>query len=209
MIVASSSGHAVSATLDAYQGIPGHSLTVAAQQAPQQESSMITISPGDTLSGIATRDCGNPADWTGIWNYNHHRLHWTDPNVITTGQQVIPDCRDERVWLPKPPPAPAVTTADVQQGGSHAGDAVTAANVSTAGMGGFQSCVIRAESGGNPDIWNASGHWGLYQFSEQTWVAHGGPPGEFGTASPAEQTQIFWNTVGEDGTSDWAPYDGC
>lgn len=74
---------------------------------------------------------------------------------------------------------------------------------------GFQACVIRAESGGNPQIWNASGHWGLYQFSYSTWVAHGGASSLFGHADGAYQTQIFWNTVRQDGTSDWAPYDGC
>lgn len=207
MIVAASSGHATPATLDAYYTAPGQSLTVAAAEAPQESSNVITIRSGDTLSEISSSICHTPADWTGIWNYNHRRLHWTDPNVIEPGQQIIPDCRQEQVWLPQPPPAPVVTTSVV-----HYGDTATvrrSADVSTAGMGGFQSCVIRAESGGNPDIWNASGHWGLYQFSEQTWVAHGGAPGDFGTASPAEQTQIFWNTVGEDGTSDWAPYDGC
>lgn len=73
----------------------------------------------------------------------------------------------------------------------------------------FQACVIRAESGGNPNIWNASGHWGLYQFSASTWAMHGGDPALFGHASAAYQTQIFWNTYNADGTSDWAPYDGC
>ena len=73
----------------------------------------------------------------------------------------------------------------------------------------MQECIINAESGGNPQIWNASGHWGLYQFSYSTWVAHGGPPSEFGNAGAAEQTRIFWQTVAQDGYSDWTPYDGC
>lgn len=73
----------------------------------------------------------------------------------------------------------------------------------------FQACVIAHESGGNSQIWNASGHYGLYQFSASTWAAHGGNPADFGHASAAEQTMIFWNTVHADGVSDWAPYDGC
>lgn len=73
----------------------------------------------------------------------------------------------------------------------------------------FQQCVISRESGGNPGIWNASGHWGLYQFSYSTWVMHGGAPSLFGHASAAYQTEIFWNTVRADGGSDWSPYDGC
>jgi len=77
------------------------------------------------------------------------------------------------------------------------------------GSGGMQACIIRAESGGNPYIWNATGHWGLYQFSYGTWVAHGGSPADFGHAGVAEQNQVYYNTVAADGYSDWAPYDGC
>lgn len=73
----------------------------------------------------------------------------------------------------------------------------------------FRACVIQRESGGDSQIWNASGHYGLYQFSASTWAAHGGNPADFGHASAAEQTQVFLNTVAADGTSDWAPYDGC
>lgn len=73
----------------------------------------------------------------------------------------------------------------------------------------FQACVIRAESGGDAQVMNSSGHYGLYQFSYSTWTLHGGDPALFGHASAAYQTQIFWNTYRADGTSDWAPYDGC
>ena len=73
----------------------------------------------------------------------------------------------------------------------------------------FQACVIAAESGGDAQIWNASGHYGLYQFSEQTWVAAGGSPSLFGHASAAYQTQVFWDAYRLWGTSPWAPYDGC
>jgi hypothetical protein len=77
------------------------------------------------------------------------------------------------------------------------------------GSTAMQRCIIGRESGGNAYIWNATGHWGLYQFSYATWVAHGGAPALFGHAGPAYQTQIFWATVAVDGYSDWAPYDGC
>lgn len=77
------------------------------------------------------------------------------------------------------------------------------------GTTSMQQCIINAESGGNPYIWNASGHWGLYQFSYGTWVAHGGVAADFGHAGPAEQTAVFWQTVHDDGYTDWTPYDGC
>lgn len=80
---------------------------------------------------------------------------------------------------------------------------------SYSGGGGMQSCIIARESGGNSQVMNSSGHYGLYQFSEQTWVAHGGSAGSFGHASVAEQNQVYYNTVAQDGYSDWAPYDGC
>lgn len=73
----------------------------------------------------------------------------------------------------------------------------------------FQACVIARESGGNSQVMNSTGHYGLYQFSYSTWTLHGGDPALFGHASAAYQTQIFWNTYRADGTSDWAPYDGC
>jgi hypothetical protein len=101
--------------------------------------------------------------------------------------------------------APVPTSSD---SASHSAPVSNSGGGYTVGSS-FQACVIRAESGGNPNIWNASGHWGLYQFSASTWAMHGGDPSLFGNASAAYQTQIFWNTVKADGTSDWAPYDGC
>lgn len=81
--------------------------------------------------------------------------------------------------------------------------------VSFTGSGSIQQCIIARESGGNPDIWNASGHWGLYQFSESTWVESGGSAADFGHASVAEQNRVFANAVAARGYSDWLSYDGC
>ena len=78
------------------------------------------------------------------------------------------------------------------------------------GNGSFQACVISRESGGNSQIWNATGHYGLYQFSYSTWVAYGGPPSEFGDATTAEQNTVFYAAMATPGGADnWAPYDGC
>jgi cell wall-associated NlpC family hydrolase len=103
-------------------------------------------------------------------------------------------------------PRPAASDS-IAGDGSHGAPGAPSGGFSVSSS--FQQCVIRAESGGNPNIWNASGHWGLYQFSYSTWVAHGGSPSLFGHASAAYQTEIFWNTVRQDGGSDWSPYDGC
>ena len=77
------------------------------------------------------------------------------------------------------------------------------------GGGSFQSCVIAAESGGNSQVMNSSGHYGLYQFSSGTWAAYGGNPADFGNASVGEQNQVFNNAIAAGGQSNWAPYDGC
>jgi hypothetical protein len=77
------------------------------------------------------------------------------------------------------------------------------------GSGSMQQCIISRESGGNPNAMNASGHYGLYQFSYSTWVGSGGNGADFGHASVAEQNQVFANAVAARGYSDWAPYDGC
>ena len=77
------------------------------------------------------------------------------------------------------------------------------------GSSSFQSCVIARESGGNAQVMNYSGHYGLYQFSYATWVAYGGSPALFGHASVAEQNQVFNNAIAAGGQSNWSAYDGC
>jgi hypothetical protein len=97
---------------------------------------------------------------------------------------------------PQPAPAPPPAPAPVAYAG-------------TAPGGSFGACVRARESGGNPQVMNASGHYGLYQFSASTWAAYGGNPGDFGNASTAEQDQVFANAIAQGGQSNWAPYDGC
>jgi hypothetical protein len=75
--------------------------------------------------------------------------------------------------------------------------------------GAFGQCVVARESGGNAQVMNSSGHYGLYQFSASTWAAYGGNPGDFGHASVAEQNQVFNTAIARGGQSNWSPYDGC
>lgn len=77
------------------------------------------------------------------------------------------------------------------------------------GGSGYQACVIARESGGNSQVWNASGHYGLYQFSGSTWSAAGGNPADFGHASVAEQNRVFQQAYAKWGTQPWSPSDGC
>ena len=84
-----------------------------------------------------------------------------------------------------------------------------AAPASYSGGSGLQQCIISRESGGNSQVMNGSGHYGLYQFSASTWQAYGGSAGSFGNASVAQQNQVFNNAIAAGGASNWTPYDGC
>jgi Tfp pilus assembly protein FimV len=192
----------------------------AAFQARQISVATYTVRPGDTLSSIAARLLGSERYWPELWWANKKI---TNPDEISVGQvltlpahagsmptSIVTAAYDA---IPKPPP-PVVTVSDVvQQVSQPQADPPAApaseAPVSTAGDSGFQACVISRESGGNADIWNASGHWGLYQFDAATWYANGGPPGSFGNASQAVQNDVFWNTFRARGTEPWAPSDHC
>ena len=60
------------------------------------------------------------------------------------------------------------------------------------------------ESGNNPTASSA----GLYGILPSTWASLG-YSGTAGSASVAQQNQAFQQLYAQDGTSPWAPYDGC
>lgn len=82
-------------------------------------------------------------------------------------------------------------------------------NVNPADYSGFQGCVIARESSGQSQVMNSTGHYGLYQFDASTWAEGGGNPADFGHATVAEQTAVFWRVYQMRGTEPWAPSDGC
>lgn len=158
-----------------------------------------TVRSGDTLAGIAGREYGNAGCWPGIYAANTRTVR--NPNVIYVGQTLgIPAACGTRV-------ASAVTVTDVVK-------PAPAARAQTDGSGysidsSFESCVIARESGGNAQVMNSTGHYGLFQFSASTWAEYGGAPSEFGDASAAEQVRVFDNAMAVGGEYNWAPYDGC
>lgn len=171
-----------------------------------------TVKSGDTLSGIAGRFYQNSAAWPAIYWANQHQISSAD--VIQVGQRLrIPPKPAHIPAAPAAPaPAPVTTTAAPVAAPASAPVAAPAAQssqVSTSGDSSFQQCVIERESGGNSQVMNSSGHYGLYQFSYSTWVAYGGSGADFGHASAAEQNQVFNNAIAAGGQSNWAPYDGC
>ena len=74
----------------------------------------------------------------------------------------------------------------------------------TSGMSAFEQCVAWRESGDNP----AASSAGLFGILPSTWASLGFP-GTAGTSSVAMQKAAFDKLYAQDGTSPWAPYDGC
>lgn len=179
------------------------------------QSAKYTVQSGDTLASIAQHLYGSADYWPVLYRANHAAIPYA--NQITAGQVLtvpgkpakIPSAPTE--LAPAAPAAPAATTVSSGPGSSSASTTTTTASTSTSSgsYGSFQACVIARESGGNPQVMNASGHYGLYQFSAGTWAAYGGNPADFGHASVAEQNQVFANAMAAGGQSNWAPYDGC
>jgi LysM repeat protein len=177
------------------------------------------VQPGDSLSAIAQRFYNDAAAWPVLYWGNHNQIRWADD--IQVGQVLrIPA---EPAHIPNPPaelePAPVVTTASHTP--KHASSAPVQAQSDPQATdlfgplgvipgGAFGQCVVQRESGGNPQVMNSSGHYGLFQFSFSTWVAYGGNPADFGHASVAEQERVFANALASPGgENNWAPYDGC
>lgn len=146
-----------------------------------------TVRPGDSLSAIAARACGNAGDWTGIYAQNVNVIGG-NPDLIIPGQQIAFRCD-----------AAAVTSAMTATGGTAPAT--------------FQACVISRESGGDPVIVNAaSDAGGLYQFIPATWAALGfaaAYPGGAQTAPVSVQNQAFEKAYALDGVQPWRPSDHC
>ena len=177
-----------------------------------------TVKSGDSLSTIAKRVYKNPNFWPVLYWANHRQIRYA--NVIEVGQVLTVPAKPAHapgapsVLGPTPPPAPAPvatsTSATSYSAPSYAAQApVQSTTYSGSGGSSFQQCVIARESGGNSQVMNSSGHYGLYQFSSGTWSAYGGNPADFGHASVAEQNQVFNNAIAAGGQSNWSPYDGC
>jgi LysM repeat protein len=163
-----------------------------------------TVASGDTLASVAQRLYLSPDYWTVLYWANEDTV--TDASAIQVGQVLKVPAKPAKIpAAPKTlsPAASTTSTASTTQVASAQTDSTDS------GTSSFQECVIAAESGGNAQIMNSSGHYGLYQFSYSTWVAYGGSPAAFGHATVAEQNRVFENAIAEGGESSWAPYDGC
>ncbi len=167
---------------------------------------------GDSLSSIAAHLYHDRAAWPVLYWSNRKHIRWA--NEIYAGQLLRVPAKPTRI--PQPPaalgpivsPAPAANPTPLHVGTAAAGT-IDATYTGGVPGGAFGACVVARESGGNAQVMNATGHYGLYQFSAATWAAYGGNPADFGHASVAEQNQVFANAIAAGGQSNWAPYDGC
>jgi LysM repeat protein len=168
------------------------------QQAGSGQPSWYTVKAGDSLSAIAERSYHDQKAWPVLYWANRSRIHWA--NAIEPGQVLrIPV---EPARIPAPPallgPAPAAMTAATAA--PETTQATTQGTAEVSSGGSFAQCVIARESGGQTQVMNASGHYGLYQFSASTWAAYGGSPADFGHASASEQNQVFDNAIAAGGS---------
>lgn len=165
--------------------------------------SIYKVRGGDTLSEIARK---NNLKWKGLYCENK-RVIGNDPNMILPGMKLKLKNSEKmcRIAAPKlnGTNLPAVNAVPVQQ--------TQTVSSYSASSGSFQQCVIMAESGGNPRAINpSSGASGLYGFLLSTWDSLGlGYPGGAYTAPVSVQNEGFQILYARDGTSPWAPYDGC
>lgn len=184
----------------------------ARQQTGSSQASWYTVKAGDSLSVIAERSYHNQNAWPVLYWANRNRIHWA--NVIEPGQVLRIPVKPAKIPDPPsllgPAPAPVAETA-APEATAEAAPSQGAADVSSSATpsGSFAQCVIARESGGQSQVMNGSGHYGLYQFSASTWAAYGGSSADFGHASVAEQNQVFNNAVASGGQSNWSAYDGC
>ena len=189
----------------------------AGQDKPTRPSSpsWYTVRPGDSLSSIAGRVYHNPNGWPVLYWANHQRIRWA--NVIETGQVLRIPVKPAKTPAPPAllgptaPPAPAAPAPAAPAPASPGSASAPIASAYSGGApgGAFGQCVVARESGGNAQVMNATGHYGLYQFSASTWAAYGGSPADFGRAGVAEQNQVFANALAAGGQSNWSAYDGC
>jgi LysM repeat protein len=181
-----------------------------AKSAGPSSPSRYHVQPGDSLSSIAGRVYHDQDAWPVLYWANHKQIRWA--NVIEAGQVLRIPAKPAKIPAapallgPSALPAPAAAAPAA----SDYAPASNAGTYSGGGSGGsFGQCVIARESGGNAQVMNSSGHYGLYQFSASTWAAYGGNPADFGNASVSEQNQVFANALAAGGQSNWSAYDGC
>ena len=166
-----------------------------------------TIRPGDTLSQIAARAYGRPADWPALWWANRRQI--PDPDLITAGQRLaLPSSHQVPPWLARAALAATATArpAPAAPAGATAAPPAQASSPATASWGGTNWAAIAAcESGGNWAASTGNGFYGGLQFTQQTWLGYGG--GQYAPsanlATQAQQIAVAQRVLAGQGIGAW------
>jgi LysM repeat protein len=182
--------------------VAGQVHTAALVKQDQPATRTYTVRPGDTLSSIAQRFYGNPADWTWLWHVNESVVR--NPNSIYVG---------EVLKVPADPPANAASYAP-----KHAKTGTTlttsATHLSgTLGCSGLEALweaaggshaeafmaaeIAMAESGGNQYALSPTDDYGYWQIN----ASHGPAMATFNAVGNAKAAIA----ISDDGT-DWDPW---
>jgi hypothetical protein len=182
----------------------------------------VAVRPGDTLQKVAA---AHDVTWRELYATPPNYQHVQNPDHLTVGERLRipadPKLRAAQflsVWRheaaqarrEKADRARAAAHAQAQAQAPAQAQAQAPAQGSaasqplTAGMSAFEQCVAWRESGDNPTASSA----GLFGILPATWQSLG-YSGTAGQASVALQKQAFSQLYAQDGTSPWAPYDGC
>jgi hypothetical protein len=172
----------------------GAGVAIAGLAAGPALASTHTVQAGDTLSGIASQS------GVSLSRVESANPQIADPNLITVGEPVnVPDgSSGTSSAAPAPAPAPATTATPAA-----ASPATVPASSGSSAPSSFQQCVAWRESSNTPTDPD-----GLYGILPSTWASLG-YSGTAGQASVAQQNVAFQRLYAQDGTSPWAPYDGC
>ncbi|MDQ2727709.1 MAG: LysM peptidoglycan-binding domain-containing protein [Actinomycetota bacterium] len=179
-------------------------MSLSAPAASAATPSSYTVASGDTLAAIAPL---LGTTWPALASYNH----LANPNKIQAGEvlQAPPVGYSAATPSAQTASPEAQTTTHEPSSNSASPTRSSSGHPSSSASGSTASCIRASENGGSYGRSGNATHFGAYQFDRQTWAAHGGNPADWGSASAAEQDQVFANTVASSGYSAWTPYDGC
>jgi LysM repeat protein len=184
--------------------VAGQVHTDAVVRSNQPATRTYTVRPGDTLSGIAQRFYGNPADWTWLWHVNESVVR--NPNSIYAG---------EVLKIPADPPAHAASYAPKHRKTTTTTTLTSSASrlSGTLGCSGLEALweaaggshgeafmaaeIAMAESGGNQYALSPTDDYGYWQIN----ASHGPSMATFNAMGNAKAAI----SISDDG-HDWDPW---
>jgi LysM repeat protein len=182
-------------------------VTISLHPAGHHVPASYTVHQSDTLSAIAARTYGTPADWPAVWWVNRRQV--SNPNLVIVGQRLrLPASGHVTAAMARAAkaaiPAPLVAApAEVTQSDPPAAAPVAAPASSSAGID--WSAIAACESSGNWSINTGNGFYGGLQFTEQTWLGYGG--GQYAPsanlASESQQIAVAERVLAGQGIGAW------